>query len=61
MKEIANYILQVVEILKNLNLPTDKEKIKEYLPIFKKQLLKNKELKELKIKVKRLAFKYPIP
>ena len=61
MTEIANYILQVIKILKNLNLPTTKEKIKEYLPIFEKQLLKNKELKELKNKVKKLAFKYPIP
>lgn len=61
MIEIANYILQVIKILKDLNLPTAKEKIKEYLPIFEKQLLKNKELKELKNKVKKLAFKYPIP
>ncbi len=61
MAEIANYILQVVEILKTYNLPTDKEKIKEYLPTFEKQLSKNKQLKELKIKVKKLAFRYPIP
>jgi len=34
MTEIADYILQVIKILKDLNLPTTKEKIKEYLPNF---------------------------
>lgn len=61
MKVIGETILAVIEILKKSNLPVEKEEKKKILPSLIKKLEKNKEIIQLKAKIKKLALRFPLP
>jgi glycine hydroxymethyltransferase len=61
MKKIAFWINQVLNEVKNYRLPKDKNKIKRYLEIFKKDLSKNKTLFQIKNEIKHFCSKFPLP
>lgn len=61
MKIIGEIILKVLNLIKSYRLPQDKNTRQEYIAKFEKEIKKNKEIKKLKIEVKKLALKFPIP
>jgi glycine hydroxymethyltransferase len=61
MEKIAKWILEVTEIVGVKKLPADKEERLKYLSDFKKEMEKNKKLKEIKKEVKVLCDKFKIP
>lgn len=60
MEMIANWITQVIEIIKDYQLPEDKEERKEYLKNFKKEISENEAIKKIKQQVLELCQKFPI-
>jgi glycine hydroxymethyltransferase len=61
MTIIGETILAVIEILKKLNLPVEKEEKKKILPSLIKKLEKDKEIVRLRAKIKKLALRFPLP
>jgi len=61
MKFIGQTMLTVLGEIKNYHLPQDKEKRKDYLSQFKKEIAKNKKLLELRKKVRQYVLRFPIP
>lgn len=61
MKFIGDIILQVVNEIKSYQLPTEKGKKGVYVQEFLVEIQKNKKLKMLREKVKKIAVKYRIP
>jgi glycine hydroxymethyltransferase len=60
MKQIANWIADVVEEVKSSELPKEKENRKEFMKNFKAEALKNKKLLTIRAEVKKLCQKFPI-
>ena len=60
MQQIAEWIAQVVEVVKDEQLPEDKKEWRGFLKDFKKRALKNKELLAIRAEVKTLAVKFPL-
>lgn len=61
MKVIGETILTVINILKELNLPKDKDQKKEWLKKIKTVLQKKKEIRILRLKIKKMALRFPLP
>ncbi len=60
MKKIAVWYEKIINVAKVYSLPKEKEKRKEYLDNFKKEIHKNKKLLEIKHEINKFASKYPI-
>lgn len=61
MKFIGEKILAVINLIKGYQLPKEKEKRKEYIAKFVKEIKAKPEIKRLKMEVKSFVCKYPIP
>ena len=61
MKFIGSVILEVINLLKPYHLPLEKEERKDYIAKFEKEMKANKKMKEIHLKVKKLALRFPIP
>jgi len=61
MKFIGQKILQVIEILKKYHLPEKKEERGKYIAQFEEEIEKNPLIKKLRVEVKKVALKFPIP
>lgn len=61
MIKIAVWIKQVLEEIRGYDLPKEKEKRKDFLKEFKKEICKNKKLKEIRSKVEKFAGRFPVP
>lgn len=61
MKITANWIIQVVNEIKDYRLPENKEEIKQYLKKFREEMVENKTIKEIKQKVLEFSKRFPIP
>ncbi len=61
MKFIGETMLEVINLLKIYRLPAEKEKRKDYIARFDKEMKNNKTIKELRKKVRKFALRFPIP
>jgi len=61
MKFIGQTIIKVINLIKKYQLPKEKEKRKEYIKSFEKEISRNSEIKKLRLDVKKLALRFPIP
>lgn len=61
MKFIGEKILAVINLIKGYQLPKEKEKRREYVANFVKEIKEKPEVKRLKMEVKSFVYKYPIP
>lgn len=61
MKKIAKWILQVIDYVKDRKLPEDKERRVEFMRSFRRELEKDKFLKNIASEVKKFALLYPVP
>ena len=61
MKFIGGVILEVINLLKAYRLPEKKEERKDYIAKFEKEMKANKKLMEIRLRVKKLALRFPIP
>jgi len=61
MQLIGEWIAQVINEIKNYRLPENKEEIGQYLKSFRKEMVENKIIKEIKQKVLEFSKKFPIP
>lgn len=60
MIKIAHWIVNVIEIVKDQQLPTSPKERTAYLEAFRKEALKNKELLQIKTEVTSLAKSFPL-
>lgn len=60
MQQIADWVAQVVEIVKDETLPTDKKERQVFLKAFRQRADKNKKLLAIRAEVKKLANSYPL-
>lgn len=61
MEKIAEWILEVIDIVGVRKIPVGKEERKKYLDSFRKEMEKDKRLKEIKKEVKELCKRFRIP
>lgn len=61
MKFIGGVILEVIGLLKAYRLPENKEKRKEYIAEFEREMKANKKIKEIHGRVRKMALKFQIP
>ncbi|HSX09614.1 MAG TPA: serine hydroxymethyltransferase [Candidatus Saccharimonadales bacterium] len=61
MKKIAVWMNQVIEEVRDLSLPEDKEKRREVWKKHKAAILKNKNLQKISKEVKAMCSKFPLP
>ena len=61
MKFIGSVILEVINLLKSYKLPENKLDRKEYIAKFEREMRANKKIKEIRLRVKKLALRFPIP
>lgn len=61
MKEVAGFIAKVVDLIKDYQLPEDKEGRKNYLKKFREEMANNEVIKNIKREVVELSKKFPIP
>ncbi len=60
MALIADWIVKIVETIKNYQLPQDKEARKEYLKKFSEEILKEETIKKIRQEVLELCQKFPV-
>lgn len=60
MRQIAQWIARVVEVVKDEQLPTDKKEWRTFLKDFRKRADKNEDLLAIRAEVKALAEKFPL-
>ncbi|MGD9129021.1 MAG: serine hydroxymethyltransferase [Candidatus Woesebacteria bacterium] len=60
MKQIARWIVRVIERVKDYQLPADKKERSKFIKKFKKEALNFKELKQIRKEVKALTKKFPL-
>lgn len=60
MKRVAGWIVRVINVVKLYKLPETKEERKDYLIRFRKEMRNNKELKKIKVEIKKFATSFPI-
>lgn len=58
---IGKKILEVLNLIKDYRLPEEKEKRSQYIAKFDQEIKKNKDLKKIKLEIKKLALRFPIP
>lgn len=61
MKIISDWILKVVDHVKNEKLPEEKEARREFMKVFRANLLKDKFLKDIALEVKTFCSSFPTP
>jgi len=61
MQFIGKTIIEVIDIIKNVRLPVEKKERSKMIVEFESKLRKNKTIKVLRDKVKKVAVKFPIP
>ncbi len=61
MKFIGGIILEVINLLKPYRLPLKKEERKDYITKFEGEMRANKKMKEIHLRVKKLALRFSIP
>lgn len=61
MIKIAVWIAQVINEIKNYQLPEDKEEIRQYLRKFEEEIIRNKKIQEIKKEVLNFSKRFPIP
>lgn len=61
MEFIGKKILEVINLLKKYRLPEDNQERKKYIGHFEREITKNKVLKRMRMEVKKMALKFPIP
>jgi len=61
VKFIGRKILEVIETIKKYRLPEEKEKRKDYIDNFDKEIKKNPVIKKIRQEIKKFALKFPIP
>lgn len=61
MKQIGNWIVQVIKEVMQYHLPDAKEERKEFLSAVKKEIIANAQLMKIRDDVKRLCSKFPLP
>ncbi len=61
MKFIGDVIVEVINLIKSYHLPTKKEERKDYITKFETEMKGNKKIKEIHLKVKKLALGFSIP
>lgn len=61
MKFIGKIILSVIDVIKDVRLPAEKNMRTKAVGDFEKRMSNNKELKRLKLEVKKMATKFEIP
>ena len=61
MKIISEWILKVVDYVKDEKLPEEKEARREFMKTFRSGLLKDKFLNDIATEVKTLCKKFPTP
>ncbi len=60
MKKIAQWIVQVVDRIKDEQLPADKEQRRTFLKDFKKRIIKDEALLKIRAEVKEMAQNFPL-
>jgi glycine hydroxymethyltransferase len=60
MVKIAKWINEAISEVKGRELPSDKEKRREFWREFKTKAVKNKKLLEISKEVKKLSLKFPL-
>jgi len=60
METIGKWIFEIINEIKNYNLPENKDEIKDYLKNFKEEIKKNKKVQEIKNNVVELCKKFPL-
>lgn len=58
---IGKTIAKVLNMLKKYKMPEKKEERSEYIALFKKEIIKNKELEKIRKEVKKVAIKFKLP
>lgn len=61
MKFIGGKILEVISLLKEYQLPTDKKERLAYVNAFQGKMEKNTDIKRIRQEVRKVALKFPIP
>ena len=61
MVRIAGWIKKVLEEIKGHDLPKEQETRRQFLKEYKKQIHKNKNLKDIRVEVEKFAGKFPVP
>lgn len=61
MDQIADWIGQVIEVVKDERLPQEKGKRNKFAKAFKARIGKNKDLRRIGRQVTKMALKYPLP
>lgn len=61
MRKIAGWIVEVIDLIKNYQLPENKEERSKYLRKFKEDIRNNEAIKKIKQEVAELSKKFPIP
>lgn len=61
MKQIASFIAQVAEHIKNVSIPLEKDERKQVLGAFRETLLTDPFYESLRSEVRNLCLRYPIP
>jgi len=61
MKFIGGVILEVINLLKTYKLPVNKLDRKDYIAKFEREMRANNKIKEIHLRVKKLALRFPIP
>ncbi len=60
MKNIANWIAQIVEVAKNWQLPKEKTERKAFIANFRAEILKEEKLKQIRKEVAEFTKKFAI-
>lgn len=61
MKQIAEWVIKVIELSKDDKLPADPDKRREFVKSFRKKIEKRREFKQINQRVKKLCKKFPVP
>ena len=61
MKFIGQVMLEVIDLIKKYRLPEKKEERKEYIASFEREMRASDKIKEIHLKVKKVALGFPIP
>jgi glycine hydroxymethyltransferase len=61
MRQIAKWIIEIIEYIKPYKLPENKEMRGDFIKGFKQKMKKDTFLKQMSLKVKKLAVTFPVP
>lgn len=61
IKKIAKWVIQVIEVVKDDQMPEDKEERRQFVKVFKARINKDKQLRQIKAEVMGFCQKFPVP